>query len=57
MITIASWYLAALLVAMHHVDALLTVVFGTRDYVETIVHMALATFFIGTGASRFLFAG
>lgn len=57
MITIASWYLAALLVASHRVDALLTIVFGALDFVQVIVHMALATFFIGTGASRFLFAG
>lgn len=55
MITIASWYWGALIRAINHVTILLRMVFGAMAFVDMIVHMALITFFVGTGASHFLF--
>lgn len=53
-VTIISWYWLALFKAIMHVNELLALVFTSMDIVMRSVHIALITFFIGTGASRFL---
>lgn len=53
-VTIISWYWVALLRAIIHVNKLLTLVFASMEIVFTTVYLALITFFMGTGATRFL---
>lgn len=53
-ITIVTWYLIALLHAITHVNELLTLVFASMDIVMRTVYIALLTFFMSTGATRFL---
>lgn len=53
-VTIASWYVAALIRASIHVNALLTLVLTAAELIARGVYIALITFFMGTGATRFL---
>jgi len=53
-VTIISWYWVALLRAIIHVNELLALVFASMEIVMRSVYIALITFFLGTGATRFL---
>lgn len=53
-ISVASWYVAALITASGYIQTMLNLVFETMHHVGRIVYMALITFFMGTGATRFL---
>lgn len=53
-ITIISWYWRALIHTIIYVNELLALVFAASEIVARSVYVALFTFFIGTGATRFL---
>jgi hypothetical protein len=53
-VSVASWYAAALIAASGYIHTMLRLVFTTMHHVGRIVHIALITFFMGTGATRFL---
>jgi hypothetical protein len=55
-VTIASWYVAALLRAAVHVNTLLAMFFTALDIVMRVVYIGLMSLLLGTGASRFLLA-